>query len=73
MVQAGSRLRSFIRRGAGGRRIEGIDSLMPEPGHFIMHQITADHAFGETRLVGLVNHFAVFGKILLTPSEEFAK
>jgi hypothetical protein len=38
-----------------------------------MHEIAADHAFGETLLVFLVDHPAAGGKVRLAASIEVAK
>ena len=46
---------------------------MSKSGNFLMHKITANHAFGEPLLILLVNHPAGGGKIRLAPTIELAQ
>ena len=59
------------RTGKSWVRIERVDGLVAESDTFIVNQLTTDHAFWKTRLIGLVDHTALPVKIRLTPVEKF--
>src|SRR5262249_48033211 len=73
MVKPASGLGSFRWRCARRRRKQRINSLMSKSGHPVMHQIAANHAFGQPLLILLVNHPAIGDKILFAPSKEFTQ
>src|ERR1044071_6520560 len=73
MVKPRSRLRSFRRRRARRGGKQRINSLMSKSGNFFMHEIAADHAFGEPCLVLLIDHPAIADKIILAACQEFTE
>ena len=73
MVQPGARSWRCFRRPTCGGRIQCIDSLMPEPGDFVMYQVAADHAFRQTDLVGLIDHPAVAHEVRGAALDELAQ
>src|SRR4029079_10604893 len=73
MVKPRPRLGSFRRRRARRGGKQRINSLMSKPGNFVMHEIAADHAFGEPCLVLLIDHPATADKIMLAPCQEFTE
>src|SRR5258705_12590749 len=46
---------------------------MAETRDLVMHEVTADHPFGQSRLVRLIDHPAVAGKIRLAVHEKLVQ